>query len=71
MVVVVDKPAWIGLVVEAVGDVASFDARSLSPPHPGVPQAPFLIGTLPGAGGEAVHLVSVAGLTGELEGCID
>jgi chemotaxis signal transduction protein len=67
VVVVLDSPTWLGLVVDAVGEVMSLDVRTLSAPHAGIPQAPFLIGTLPGDGGEAIHLLSVTGLTRELE----
>ena len=63
---IVDSPTWIGLVVSAVGNVVSFDGRDISPPHPGVPQAPFLLGTRSGDNGEAVHLLSVATLASEL-----
>ncbi|MFV2072423.1 MAG: chemotaxis protein CheW [Thermoanaerobaculales bacterium] len=64
---IVDSPTWIGLMVSAVGNVVSFDARSLSPPHPGVPQAPFLLGTRSGEDGEVMHLLSVATLASELD----
>jgi len=66
VVVLVDRPTWLGLVVEGVGEVVSFDVRTLSVPHAGLPQARFLVGTVPGEDGEAVHLLSVGDLGREL-----
>lgn len=56
--VLVRSPRWAGLHVDAVGEVLRVEPRSLAPPTPGIPQAPFILGTLPDEHGDGLHLLS-------------
>ncbi len=57
-VVLVRSPRWAGLHVDAAGEVLRVDPRRLAPPVPGIPQAPFVVGTLADERGDGLHLLS-------------
>ncbi|MCZ7680726.1 MAG: chemotaxis protein CheW [Sandaracinaceae bacterium] len=59
VVVLLESPAWMGLLASAVGRVLHVTPDELAPPSPGIPQAPFLCGTRSGEHGEIAHLVAV------------
>lgn len=44
--VVLDRPDWVGVIVERVGELVPIDTAKVVPTAPGVAQAPFLLGTL-------------------------
>lgn len=66
VVVLLESPSWLGLLANGLARVVWVTLGELAPPVPGIPQAPFLLGTRSGEHGEIAHLVSVRLLGREL-----
>lgn len=57
--VVVDRPRWLGLVVDSASDVVRVDPARIAPPTPGISQAAFVLGTLVAERGESAGVLSL------------
>ena len=63
--VVVEAPALVGLAVQEVGELRRVDPKAVVPPRQGIPQAPFLLGSI--ADGERqLRLLSTTRISSEL-----
>lgn len=56
--VVVEVPRAVGFAVQEVRGLVRVDPAAVAPPDEGIPQAPFLLGTVPTAEGASLRLLS-------------
>jgi len=65
VLVLVEAPSLVGLAVDAVGELRHVAPAAVAPPREGIPQAPYMLGSL--ADGERqVRLLSPTRITREL-----
>lgn len=65
-IIVVRHGTLVGLVVSDIGDITRAESASLVPPSAEIPQAPFLVASLPRPEGGTVHLLSTERLSRDL-----
>jgi chemotaxis signal transduction protein len=63
--VLVESPSLVGLGVDAVGELRRVEPAAVTPPREGIPQAPYLLGSL-GDADRQLHLLSATRMTREL-----
>lgn len=66
-VVVLDAPAWVGLVVRTVGRVIDLAAGDLRSPPPDVPSARFLVAAHRGSDGDTLLVLSPSRLASAVD----
>jgi purine-binding chemotaxis protein CheW len=66
VVILIEHPTWRGLHVSGVGDVMRVEPDRLTPPAPGIPQAPFLVASCALGETASTHLLSIARLSREI-----